>query len=86
MEAMRLGSKGPPHLRGSDDLGRFGLGLKTASFSQCRRLTVLSRKDGEIATARWDIEQIAVADDWLVEIPESPMELPWADQLGPSAR
>jgi hypothetical protein len=84
MEAMRLGSKGPPHVRGGDDLGRFGLGLKTASFSQCRRLTVLSRKDGEIATARWDLEQIAVADDWLVEIPESPMELPWADHLGPS--
>jgi signal transduction histidine kinase len=28
--AMRLGSKGPDDFRRSDDLGRFGLGLKTA--------------------------------------------------------
>ena len=32
--------------RADDDLGRFGLGLKTASFSQCRRLTVASRQEG----------------------------------------
>ncbi|MEL4073242.1 ATP-binding protein [Ochrobactrum sp. GPK 3] len=42
--AMRLGEKGPLEERGKSDLGRFGLGLKTASFSQARRLTVASRK------------------------------------------
>src|SRR5690606_14798597 len=38
--AMRLGEKSPLEDRTANDLGRFGLGLKTASFSQCRRLTV----------------------------------------------
>src|SRR5688572_19225035 len=42
MEAMRPGSRNPRDKRSRDDLGRFGLGLKTASFSQCRRLTVVS--------------------------------------------
>jgi hypothetical protein len=38
--AMRLGGRSPLEERASNDLGRFGLGLKTASLSQCRRLTV----------------------------------------------
>ncbi|MBX9694393.1 MAG: ATP-binding protein, partial [Cyanobacteria bacterium] len=37
--AMRLGDKSPLEKRDQGDLGRFGMGLKTASFSQCRRLT-----------------------------------------------
>lgn len=45
VEAMRLGGVGPMAARRTTDLGRFGLGLKTASFSQCRRLTVATRKD-----------------------------------------
>ena len=44
--AMRLGESSPNDARRESDLGRFGLGLKTASFSQCRSLTVVSRKDG----------------------------------------
>ena len=42
--AMRLGGRSPLEQRDPNDLGRFGLGLKTASLSQCRRLTVASRK------------------------------------------
>lgn len=42
IEAMRPGSKNPLDDRDKNDLGRFGLGLKTASFSQCRKLTVVS--------------------------------------------
>ena len=42
-EAMRPGSRSPIEERGPEDLGRFGLGLKTASFSQCRSLTVISK-------------------------------------------
>ena len=33
--AMDLGSKNPNDERSAQDLGRFGLGLKSASFSQC---------------------------------------------------
>lgn len=43
LQAMKIGSTSPLAARDKSDLGRFGLGLKTASFSQCRRLTVLSK-------------------------------------------
>jgi hypothetical protein len=67
--AMRLGGKNPLDLRAPDDLGRFGLGLKTASFSQCRRLTVASRRqDGSISCLRWDLDEIATRtdDSWVL--------------------
>lgn len=57
--AMTLGSRSPRDVRASSDLGRFGLGLKTASFSQCRKLTVASRRKGEaLACLRWDLDAI----------------------------
>ncbi len=49
--AMKPGSKNPLHARASNDLGRFGLGLKTASFSQCRKFTVVTRKNGKLSAA-----------------------------------
>ena len=64
-EAMRPGSKNPLEERDAKDLGRFGLGLKTASFSQCRRLTVASKmEDGDIAIRRWDLDYVAKVDKW----------------------
>ena len=51
--AMRHGSRNPTLARAAGDLGRFGLGLKTASLSQCRVLTCMSVKDGEISARRW---------------------------------
>jgi hypothetical protein len=71
--AMRLGEKNPLTARKSDDLGRFGLGLKTASFSQCRRLTVASRKERKQSCLRWDLDVLAASSDdgWhLLEVPE----------------
>ena len=66
--AMRLGERSPLDQRASDDLGRFGLGLKTASFSQCRRLTVASIKGGCLNCLRWDLDLIGSNpnDDWLL--------------------
>ncbi len=61
--AMRLGEKNPLDKRATHDLGRFGLGLKTASFSQCRRLTVASRKGGETNCLRWDLDVLAASKD-----------------------
>ncbi len=56
---MRLGARDPREERASNDLGRFGLGLKTASFSQARRLTVASRRNGgPIVCLRWDLDLI----------------------------
>lgn len=61
--AMRLGSQSPLAEREPDDLGRFGLGLKTASLSQCRRLTVRSRMDGQEGwVRRWDLDYLALPD------------------------
>lgn len=58
--AMTLGTINPLDERAPTDLGRFGMGLKTASFSQCRRLTVASRREGEeIVCLRWDLDAIA---------------------------
>jgi hypothetical protein len=55
--AMTLGAKSPLDERAADDLGRFGMGLKTASFSQCRRLTVASKcVGGETSCLRWDLD------------------------------
>jgi hypothetical protein len=66
-KAMRLGDKSPLDTRAADDLGRFGMGLKTSSFSQCRRLTVASRKDGELSCLRWDLTKLADKPlDWLM--------------------
>lgn len=69
--AMRHGSTNPRDLRDVSDLGRFGLGLKTASLSQCSKLTVVSKKDGVVSTRRWDIRVVRDSGRWLVVVPES---------------
>jgi hypothetical protein len=65
-EAMRYGSKRAYNAR---DLGKFGLGLKTASLSQCRRLTVASRTTprGRLRTRRWDLDHVHARDAWELE-------------------
>lgn len=65
--AMQLGSRDPRSERTPSDLGRFGLGMKTASFSQCRKLTVMAKRDGRTAAFRWDLDYVAdVAKDWKI--------------------
>lgn len=66
VEAMRLGSLSPLADRDSDDLGRFGLGLKTASFSQCRLLAVFSKHDGRTAQRCWDLDLVRDTDRWAI--------------------
>lgn len=65
-EAMRYGSD---REYTEADLGRFGLGLKTASMSQCRRLTVATRPDPDrrsVELRRWDLDEVEESDRWLV--------------------
>ena len=64
--AMRYGSKSSLDARDPHDLGRFGLGLKTASMSQCRRLTVITKKDGRMYAACWDLDVIAAKGNWVL--------------------
>lgn len=69
MVAMTFGSKNPLQQRDKEDLGRFGLGLKTASFSQCKKLTVISKKsEGQIVGACWDLDYVVDRNAWDVEI------------------
>ena len=65
IQAMKPGSKNPLDNRNDKDLGRFGLGLKTASFSQCRKLTVLSKKEGfQEAFWTWDLDYVKKSGKW----------------------
>ncbi len=68
INAMKHGSSSPKSKRGAHDLGRFGLGLKTASFSQCRSLTVASIQKGTRSGAEWDLDRIDREDDWILSI------------------
>lgn len=71
VEAMRLSSKSPDDKREVKDLGKFGLGLKTASFSQCKKLTVLSKKNSITSIKQWDLDYIAQHNEWLLITPDS---------------
>jgi len=69
IQNMRIGCKDPSTEREKGDLGRFGSGMKTASFSQARRLTVISKKiNGPIVAAIWDIDSIEESNSWCLEI------------------
>ena len=56
--AMQYGSSDPSNTRSDNDLGRYGLGLKTASMSQCTKMTVISKKNGKMTAQRWDLDYI----------------------------
>jgi hypothetical protein len=63
--AMTPGSKNPEEERSEKDLGRFGMGLKTASFSQCKRLTCITKRENFAALKRcWDIDYINASNEW----------------------
>ena len=66
-EAMRYGTN-PRMERSTDDLGRFGLGMKMASLSQCRVLTVISKQNNEIAACRWDLDRVIETDQWTLMV------------------
>ena len=77
--AMRPGSMSPLEDRKATDLGRFGLGLKTASFSQARELTVVSATAGtrESSTRRWDLETVVASGEWrLLRIAPTGVDVP----------
>lgn len=85
LDAMRPGSRNPMERRASDDLGRFGLGLKTASFSQCRKFSVVTRREGKLSAALWDIDFLAKQsfDAWSLQVPEGAEidSIPYVDEI-----
>lgn len=66
-EAMRYGSTANEETRSDNDLGRFGLGMKSASLSQCKVLTVISLKDSELCAYTWDYNYIRSKKEWVVK-------------------
>lgn len=65
--AMRPASTNPDEERARDDLGRFGWGMKSASLSQCRLLTVVTSHEGVLSGASWDLDDLA---DWKMGVLE----------------
>jgi hypothetical protein len=62
---MRISCRDPDESSVAGDLGRFGSGLKTASFSQARKLVVIAKKEGSPrAGAFWDIDVIIKTNRW----------------------
>ena len=68
--AMQYGSRSPSETRELSDLGRYGLGLKTASLSQCRVLTVISKQKDIIVGRRWDLDYVIHTQSWSLQILE----------------
>lgn len=68
IDAMRYGSRNPLDTRPISDLGRFGLGLKTASMSQCRKLTVVSKRAKTLVGAQWDLDFVESTGEWSLRL------------------
>lgn len=70
-EAMRYGA----HQEYEDEsLGKFGLGLKTASLSQCRRLSIASRRgqgSGRLEARLLDLDRVVEQDSWKILAPKA---------------
>ena len=83
VEAMRFGSQSPRIARDPHDMGRFGLGLKTASISQCRRFTVVSLHRGAFSASSWDLDDLGEGADWelIVHNPAMIAKLPLLGEL-----
>jgi Histidine kinase-, DNA gyrase B-, and HSP90-like ATPase len=63
--AMTIAARGPGTSRGPKDLGRFGMGLKTASFSQARELVVTTAPPGGTRSTRvWDLDLVVESGEW----------------------
>lgn len=66
--AMQLAGTSSTAARDGADLGRFGLGLKTASLSQCRCLTVVTKANDMLTALRWDLDYIAKTGEWRLQV------------------
>ena len=82
-DAMKYGSEQKTDNRSADDLGRFGLGLKSASLSQCRKLSVASKKNGMVTAYIWDMDVVLKNRSWdMIECsPEQTASLKYVSYL-----
>lgn len=83
ISSMQYGSRNPLDQREESDLGRYGLGMKTASLSQCRILSVISKKLGKLSGCQWNLNHIIKAESWsLIILDENEInEMPNIEKL-----
>ncbi|MDT0636246.1 ATP-binding protein, partial [Spectribacter hydrogenooxidans] len=86
VQAMQYGS---PERPDPASLGKFGLGLKTASTAFCRRLSLLSRRSSDVCTlmATWDLDHVIEQKKWLLQMSDEPDKegLRHLDEVAPGA-
>jgi hypothetical protein len=79
ISAMTLAPLSPSAERAPGDLGRFGLGLKTASLSQGRTLTVVTKDGNSMTALRWSLDHVITSGEWsLIELDQGDL----SDLLG----
>ena len=81
IENMRIGSSDPNKIRDEYDLGRFGMGMKTAAFSLGKKLTVVTKSDSVVSNASWDLDQIP-AIGWSLIIRDESEISEFSSQMG----
>jgi hypothetical protein len=75
VSAFRLGSTNPKNKRDPNDLGRFGMGMKTASLSQCKSVTVTTKKAGNLISRTLDLDEVSKYKKWIIGKKESTLNL-----------
>ena len=68
LESMQIGSADPNEYRTEKDLGRFGMGMKTASFSLGKSLNVISKVDNNYFNVEWDLDYVEETNKWNILI------------------
>lgn len=81
IENMRIGSSDPQKIRTEDDLGRFGMGMKTAAFSLGKKLTVVTKANSVVSNASWDLDLIPKIG-WNLIVRDESEIFEFASQLG----
>lgn len=71
LKSMNIGSSDPLASRSIHDLGRFGMGMKMASFSLGKKLTVLAKRSGIINNASWDLDYVRKEDQWQILVEDN---------------
>lgn len=66
VSSFRLGSTNPKKTRDENDLGRFGMGMKTASLSQCRSVTVTSKQNNSVVSRTLDLDEVNRQKKWII--------------------
>ena len=80
LNAMTVSSSNPISERGTRDLGRYGLGLKLASLSQCNSLSVFSYQNGQANGYKWDLSHLE-NNNWELLVLDNAEKAPYSNLI-----